>query len=263
MSDEPTPELARLLDQLEEAPARPEFAAQLKRQFVEGSIDTGLPAGATPVHEGLRRPSWGPIAAGMLAAAAAIALVWMNFSADSISFEVLDGVAGAEIRIDGTAYDLGDGPRVSRALLGSSEIRTLDQPLFLRVADLMTLELGPESQLEILELSAGARAIRFATDAGSLALATGPGFEGNQLSIKTPDGDVAVLGTAFAVHVFEDSTCICCTDGEVSVSSAPGQAACARIPRDESNVFRNGESIFAGPAMEDHVTAMERLQGYW
>ena len=263
MSDEPTPEMARLLDQLEGASARPEFAAQLKRQFVEGSFGAGLPASASPAHEGLRRPSWGPIAAGMLAAAAAIVLLWMNFSTDSISFEVLDAVAGAEIRIDGAAYDLGDGPRVSRALRGSREIRTLEQPLFLRVADLMTLELGPESRFEILELSGGTQAIRFATDAGSLAIATGPGFEGSRLSIKTPDGDIAVLGTALAVHVFEDSTCICCTDGEVRVSSALGEAAGARIPRDESNVFCDGKSVRSGPVMDDHVTAMERLQGYW
>jgi len=263
VSDEPTGELRSLLDLLRSSPARPEFAARLKRQFVQGAFDPDLPASPSEPYEGLRRPSWGPIAASVLVAAAAIVLIWMRFGADSISFEVLDPVAGAEIRIDGTTYALGDGVRVSRALRGSREIHTLDQPLFVRVADLMTLELGPQSQVEILELSGSAGAIRFATRTGSLSLATGPGFAGSRLSVRTPDAEIAVIGTAFAVHVLDPGTCICCTDGEVSVSSPSGNAASVRVPRNESSVFRQGEAIQSGPVMPEHVAAMARLQGYW
>jgi ferric-dicitrate binding protein FerR (iron transport regulator) len=263
VTDEPTPQLAHLLDRLSAESARPEFSERLKRQFVQGAFGSVATPEPTPPHESLRRPSWGPIAAAMLTAAAAIVLIWMQLGADAIGFEVLDAAAGAEIRIDGNTYSLGDGVRVSRALRGSREIRTLDQALLVRVADLMTLELGPESHVEILELSKGTGAIRLATDSGSLAFATGPGLQGRQLTVETPDAQIAVVGTAFAVHVLEVGTCICCTDGEVSVTCPSGKAGCTIVPHDESTFFHAGQSHGTGPVMESHVAGMKKLQAYW
>ena len=263
MSEEPTAWQARLLDQLQVESARPEFAERLKRQFVQGAFGPLAAPEPTRPHESLRRPSWGPIAAAVLTAAAAIVLIWMRLGADTVGFELLDPVAGAEIRIDGRRYDLGDGVRVSRALRGSREIRTTGQPLTVRVADLMTLELGPESHVEILELSQGTGAIRFATGAGSLSLATGPGFRGNRLTVETPDAEIGVVGTAFAVHVLDQGTCICCTDGEVSISPHAGERPCARVPRDRSNFFHDGKSLESGPVMPGHVAGMKKLQAYW
>ncbi|MFT4649219.1 MAG: hypothetical protein ACI9X4_002457 [Glaciecola sp.] len=104
-------------------------------------------------------------------------------------------------------------------------------------------------------------------DAGGFYFQTGPDFKANQyeLSFKTPDAEVAVVGTVFAVDRFPagmgmEGTCVCCADGSASVHDNGAQEAVTT--QGKSCFVPPGDKMFMeGEVVPAHLAPMDDLVG--
>jgi hypothetical protein len=104
-------------------------------------------------------------------------------------------------------------------------------------------------------------------DSGGFYFQTGPDFKANkyELSFKTPDAQIAVVGTVFAVDRFaagmgKEGTCVCCSEGTVSVRDNDAQEAVTTYGK-SCFVPPGGRMLMEGDVVPDHLAPMNDLVG--
>lgn len=269
----PEPELEALLRRLEPPRAREEFRAQLARRFVAAEALEPAPsaprvARLAPPRPGARQRAATWAAAALLAAACVLLVLRLRPSAgpealgDGLAWRV--AVLDGPVEVDGVRFGPEQASELERALAGASRVVPVRAALVLRAGDRLLLEAAAGTQLELAAarprdsklssppgLVLGARA-------GSLALVTGPAFR-DGLCVLTPDLELGVVGTAFAVDVEPEGTCVCGAEGEVEVHARA--ADCSHPVRSGGMAFESadGRPCAVGPAHEEHLAPLRAL----
>ncbi|HVS18791.1 MAG TPA: FecR family protein [Planctomycetota bacterium] len=127
----------------------------------------------------------------------------------------------------------------------------------------LALSLGPESELVLpaVESPDGPRNWLLEAAAGRVALATGPAFAGSRLALRAPDAQVEVLGTRFAVDVYEDGTCVCCSEGRVRVTSLREGGRDAAVSSGGMAYAHTAGGLATGAVQSDHLAPLLALEG--
>ena len=220
------------------------------------------------------RPSRAPwmtlVAIAAIAAAALFVLRWPSAG----GWRVAASSDFLLARVDGREFGPTETARLAAALASGSVVEVeggaLDLALDSRVA--LSLASGCTLTLVAIPDSEVLGDLWLDQQSGSLAVVTGPDFQGSSLRIQTADTEVRILGTQFSVDVIAGvGTCVCCSEGSVSVFDGPvteDPIAEGRtehtLPQGEMRfVFRDHRPMKTGPAMPEHLAPIESLRQVW
>lgn len=234
-------------------PALERALAALQDEQPDARFERALRARFLGASSARRRPrAW----VTALAAAAGLALALWTWRAargeGADAWRVL-AVEG-EVTLDGRALELADLESGGRLRSGP------DGGLRLVLGKRLALALGPDSDIELPAQRASHAAWRLRANAGHLALRTGPEFAGARLQVLAPDAEVEVLGTRFAVDLYEDGTCVCCSEGRVDVRSLRAEAARAQVPPGGMAYAHAQGGITTGEVQPEHSSALDALE---
>ncbi len=294
-------------------PARPDFRAQLRDQFLGGE---SMPFSETAHQEGERKavqprqvkpqqarskaehakpnrgrkqapqtkaPAGWKVWGSLLASAAAILLAWRLGPWSSVgqpdagsAWSVPLATILQGVRIDGEAF-VGSQDDFTTRLASAKRVQaSATGNLELSYARLMRLSLSPGSVLDLNGLPESPDSptegsplrLDLHGESGHLVVQTGPDFktQGWGLTVGTPEAEVLVTGTVFAVDryapdgEFPGGTCVCCDEGSVRVLESGKQ----------EHEAGEGESVFvfcgehetkAGKVVDGHKAPMTELRG--
>jgi ferric-dicitrate binding protein FerR (iron transport regulator) len=204
----PDPDLAARLRALPPEPVDPAYRARARAAFLS-------PPAARPARR--RFPLWGGIG---IAAAAALALFLLATAAPSWR---VAGVQGSgTVTVDGEAFPAAS--LAGRKLPRGASVDVGPGVELTVAADALSFVVGEGSRLTLETRGIpGRRSLAAVLDHGNTWGTTGPGFAG--LAVLTPEAQVQVTGTTFAVMASPDTTCVCVLEGTVEVvaRSAPGE----------------------------------------
>ncbi|MEZ6006012.1 MAG: hypothetical protein R3F33_17755 [Planctomycetota bacterium] len=213
-----------------------------------------------------RRPRWGLYS---LLAVAALLLVWFAGPWRSASDP---GPVWSRVAGDGTLLDGANRSVVvdstSDALSGARVLTAGAGGLRIAFGDRFQVELTEGSALDVSAVGTtpGQFELAMVGEQGGYVLQTGPGFRKGQdrLSLRTPEGEVTVRGTVFAVDRYADTpdsaggTCVCCLHGMVEVHDQRGGSWNTGAGRSVF-VFSDGSEAAERPVPEPHHRPMVRL----
>ena len=208
--------------------ADPEFRARLAADFASGRIE------AAPRRAAVIRLPWHrrEMTRWAVAAAAAAALVVGALAANQgPQWRVVSRHGAGLASVDGREVALSDGASLDRMIRAGVQLAMPDDgDLALQAGDQMMLTVDPGSVVT-LPGTAGrwfGRRLAGRVDAGVMRVSTGVSFHGAALALSTPEAQVLVTGTTFAVICEPAGTCVCVLEGMVQVG--PLGAAMAGIP---------------------------------
>ncbi len=287
MSKDPDPRdtgMERILGSASRPKADPEFRSRLREQFLEeagaagGARDNVTRANVTRAGVGPQRERTNvfPLVWPFVLAASVAAIMFFVLSRDAIvKWRVLDFQPGSEYVVDGYVTGKGD-PAVNTKVDG----RTTDEAVLARLTDLLqtahtietkehglrvqllddlVIDLAPNTRVSSLAFpAAGQWSIR--ADAGSLRVATGPGFANNRLRVLSNDMEATVTGTAFTVDVFDIGTCLCCIAGSVRCDARDGTGFHSIEAGKNGFAHRTGKKPEWDGAVDAHVAPLRELQ---
>jgi hypothetical protein len=248
------PELERVLAQSPRPSASPAFRARLKEQFLAGTAAT-----AAPVMVPSRTRAFPFVWPFVLAASVAFILYYVISNDANVRWRVAGTDGSGEYVIDGRRVHSSDAARLLDLIQTAHEIETFDVGLRLQLADDLLLELAPKTRVSQMRFPPAQTYSIFA-NAGSVRIATGPGFSGNKLRVMSDDMETAVIGTTFGLDVLAGGSCLCCVDGTVKCD-----------PRDGGGMkpIEAGKMCFAphagkkphwGTIVAEHSEPLERLK---
>lgn len=201
----------------------PDRPAAAYRERVRGAFVAGAlrpPAGLRTIR-GL--PWWRRWRLALLApVTAALMLAAVGALNRGPAWEVIGGTADAILVVEDRAIPLRHQADLKLALVGGARVRyTGSEPLDLAAGGQMALQITPGSDLT-LPAAAGrwlGRRIRAEVRSGEVRVATGPGFTGAVLEVRTPEAEVLVTGTTLAVICEPAGTCVCVMEGVVEMGA--------------------------------------------
>jgi len=228
--------------------AHPAFRRSLGDLFVSGSLQGSLPGSGTidpervadPPVEGwdeesaaspnLRpesgsrlttRPRLRPVGLTLVAAAAVWALVSLRWGADAPDWALVASEGQGTVWVDEVAYDARQLPRAE--LRSGAHLRT-DSGIGLELvrAEVFAIELSPGSDLTLPRVEEDG-SYSASVRSGMATWVTGSSFPGHELRIETPDAEVQVHGTTFAVLADDEKTCVSVFEGVVGLRTIDGQ----------------------------------------
>ncbi len=292
---QPDPALRKALQHWPRPEARSDFRERLRAEFLAAPFEAraseevaaqdlgpapqvaprwgeGLPVPEilTPALSPARRPWFTLVSIGAIAAAALFLFRWQSPTRWTVAASSEFTLA----RVDGKEFSPAQGEQLAAALKPGSVVEVeggaldllLDTRVALSLAAGSTLTLVAVPEPEVLA------SIWLDQQRGSLAVVTGPGFVDANLRILTPDGEVRVVGTRFAIEVIAGmGTCVCCAEGIVSVFDRPLTEGLVPEAAPEHKLA-GGEMIFvfsdhrpreSGPAIADHLAPLESLRQVW
>jgi ferric-dicitrate binding protein FerR (iron transport regulator) len=218
--------------------AREEFRTQLRERFLSGAEGPSDAPGPRAVVSSARRlPAW---AGGLLAAAAVLLIalaIQHQFSADETGLWKVTEISGrGPVRIDGRALDPLDRETLSRAVLASARVESLDNRLVMRHEQGPILVLREGSEMCCRAASGDPEAPCFDLSAGELFLKADRRGSPDPIRIATPEGEIRVLGTTVGVCLGEGYACVCVVEGEVEIEPRDERWGKIRVPRRTSQV---------------------------
>lgn len=213
---------------------RPEFLRELKGRFTSAASASaaGVPSvapAAAPVHQIPRpaRPSSRPplsgwtIAAGVVVIAASALAIFALRGSDARRWTPVEGrIPRSPLSVDGRAVLPRD---LATALLSDTvphTIATGTEPLWVQLGASVICEMAPDSEVEFGALAPSDRPLLLVARKGTLRVRTGEEFQGSTMNVRTPEFELVVTGTSFAIDIDEEGTCVCCLQGRV-VLKAP------------------------------------------
>jgi ferric-dicitrate binding protein FerR (iron transport regulator) len=204
-----------------------------------GAIDDVLDARDRKQHT--RRRNTGLVAAGLVAAAAAIALI-VGVGVSGSDGEVSLGGNGAPLVAKGGASWVEGGT-----------LTTADEPLRLRRGDDLTLALDRSTRAQVAVL----REDRLSLDLskGCLAVEVDPAAE-IAVAVETELGRVVVQGTIFAVQTSEDEVRVEVVRGSVEVESPDLAYGSAEVEAGESLAIRTKQVTALGGSRRAAILAL-------
>jgi hypothetical protein len=258
--DEP---LERLLAKAKGPPARPEFKARLRDEFLAGALEAApterSPLRALPPAIPERSRGFPFLWLWVLAASVTFIVYFVVSRESDPKWRVIEAPASGIVVVDGVRVEVGDRTRFIDLLQTARELDTQQSTLRLSMRDEVVLELGPATRLSQVSFpAAGPYSLR--TETGSLRVSTGPSFHGNNLRVLTDDMEAHVVGTIFAVDVDEKGTCLCCLQGSVSCDAKDGQGAKPIEASKMCFAYRDRKKPAWGAAYEPHVEPLRALQ---
>jgi ferric-dicitrate binding protein FerR (iron transport regulator) len=216
-----------------------EFRRRLREAFVSGEIDEPVDAGPAPRSSRRLLILVGATAAVLVVAAA----VQWNV--------VVDGRGIPATDLEGLRASIATGAEV---IVPETAELTLVVPgvaLFELVGGTrMTL---PSAVGRWLPLRARGR-----LHAGEVRFLSGPGFEGRELTIATPQGIAIATGTLLSVQCDEGGTCVCVLEGTVRVGVDP--ADLETIPPGSRKVMLATGEVKIVPAAPPHRDGIRGLE---
>lgn len=208
MSREPyTPQERRVREAVRQMPHEmpdTEFLARLKSDFVEGRLAQ---------RERFRRPPrllWAWIAVPAAAAVVALLLARHLFVGPA-DWVVLDTSGTGTADWAGRGHELAALSPGARLDAVAGPVRIEDGWLEIARPGALGVRLNPGTDADLA--AADGPSLAWTLHRGELQVLTGPGFAGRKMSIRTPEGRVEVVGTAFAVFRDEGVTCVCVAEG--------------------------------------------------
>lgn len=267
-------EVGPLLDRLEVPAAPAGVREELRAAFVSGeSSEAGRPQIAP--QPARRLSTRLRLVAASVAAAAAVWLLLLRPTGALAPVESLQVVPGSYTTLAGLTADGVDLvdlelEEINDRLAKATTITTAESAVRVQLGDYWVVEMGPNAELEWLErdliegssdIPEGARKFVMQSEQGSLRFATGPAFDGSEMLVKAPYLDAEVVGTVFAVDIYDQFSCLCCYEGTVEVQPSVQQDA----------VFvEGGETSFAGETYckrsaspNAHTLPLESLATFW
>ncbi len=292
---QPDPALRKALQQWPRPQARPDFRERLRAEFLAAPFEArapdeveapdlgpapevaprwgeGLPVAEilTPALSPARKPWFTLVSIAAIAAAALFLFQWQSPTRWSVAASSEFTLA----RVDGQEFSPAQSLQLAAALEPGSVIEVeggsldlvLDTRLALSLAAGSTMSLVAVPEPEVLA------SIWLDQQRGSLAVATGPGFVDADLRIQSPDSEVRIVGTRFAVDVIAGlGTCVCCDEGVVSVFDQPvtqdlvpeGTHEHKLAQGEMTFVFSDHRPRESGRAIAEHLAPIESLRQVW
>ncbi len=139
---------------------------------------------------------------------------------------------------------------------------TQESAAVLRLDSQLVIELGPNSNVRLLELydAVGTGQTRLELLAGSLHVATSKAFAPRRLSVLAPHSEIDVVGTEFGIDIIPDvATCICCNEGKINVRSPQGSAHTLAAGEMAWCTWDDNMPMYA-PAKREHLVPIEALR---
>ena len=284
-ADAPDAQLARALDRWKAPPAREEFRARLREQFLTAPFDARVEGDGLEsepkihVEESLRpdfsferrraaaaagpaRRRWASLAA--LAAIAALALIVLRFPRAS-AWRVLPSSTFTKVMVDGRQFSSAQAADLAASLAAGTRVEVEGGSLELALDRRLALSLASGSSLQLASIPGRDVQAQFVLrqERGSLALATGPDFSGWQLSVQAAHTLVRVVGTQVVIDMIPgEGTCICCRRGVVEVWDAVHPAFA--VPGGRMGfTFGDGSAPIQGELVDEHLAPMETLRRVW
>jgi ferric-dicitrate binding protein FerR (iron transport regulator) len=225
---EPERQASQRVRELAAVAADPDFRARLAADFASGDIER-MPRHAVvmplPWH---RREMTRWAVAAAAAAALVVAALALN---QGPAWRVVSRHGGGLLSVDGREVALSDGASLDRMIRAGVQLATpSDGDLVLQAGDQMMLAVASGSVVT-LPGTAGrwfGRRLAGRVDEGIMRVSTGAAFHGAALALRTPEAQVHVTGTTFAVICEPAGTCVCVLEGMVRVG--PLGATMADIP---------------------------------
>lgn len=237
---------------LPDPPAREEFRARLRAEFVAGRIpESAAPRRAVVIPMPLR---------AALALAAAVAGVFLVLGR-APEWQVMAVPASGEVRVDGRPFPVADVAAWREALEPGARVAwSGGEPLSLALPKTLAVQLMPDAELTLPAAGTSrTEALRIDVARGAMQVATGPAFAGRRLVVHTDPVDVEVTGTTFAVIRMPDFACVCVLEGSVRLHTADGgqlpvDAGSRRVVHDDGTVDSFGE------VAADEIPVLERFR---
>lgn len=196
---------------------RAEFLRELEIRFT--SVESP-PALRAPTSTRPRLPAWA-IAAGVATMAACALAIYGWRSSRSMHWAPVAGhLPRSTVTVDGRAVPPDE---LYVAVASEAEPHTIvtgTNTVWIQLGEHMVCELGPGSEVEFGSLSREGMPLVIAARRGSLRVCTGESFVGSKLDVKTPDFDLEIVGTSFAVDIDDEGTCVCCLEGRVVMKAS-------------------------------------------
>ena len=239
--------------------ADPDFRARLAADFTSGRIEA-MPRPAASIRLPWHRRE---MTRWAVAAAAAAALVVSALVANQgPAWRVVSRHGGGLASVDGREVALSDGASLDRVIrAGVLLAMPADGDLVLQAGDQMMLAVDPGSVVT-LPGTAGrwfGRRLAGRVDVGVMRVSTGASFHGAALALRTPEAQVQVTGTTFAVICEPAGTCVCVLEGVVRVG--PLGAAMADIPGGmRGYVYASGEPMVRATMRPDEHEKLGALR---
>ncbi|MDF1837673.1 MAG: FecR domain-containing protein [Planctomycetota bacterium] len=196
--------------------------------------------GSAPKKPGTLLQFWAP-----MAAAAALLLFFLGpkflgggqkkvpFEPNLVAWSLPDDLTGLEWTIDGESVDPASSPEeIGERLSQAKSVAAVDGGgLRLAYGRYFQVAVAEGSALDLSGLSQVASNTDFQLgmvgESGGFYIQTGPDFKSKncELTFQTPDAEVGVLGTVFAIDRYTaeqggEGTCVCCSEGNVKVVDA-------------------------------------------
>jgi ferric-dicitrate binding protein FerR (iron transport regulator) len=256
---EPERRASEQLRALPRVPAEPEFRARLAREFASGQIEHATRRAGVirlPWH---RREMTRWAAAAAAAAALIVAVLALNQGPE---WRVVSLHGRGLATLDGREVALGDGAQLDRMLRPGVQLALpSDADLLLQAGDQMMLAVDPGSVVTLPGAPGRwfARRAQGRVDAGTMRVTTGAAFHGAALAILTPEAQVRVTGTTFAVICEPTGTCVCVLEGTVRVG--PLGAGMTEVPGGmRGYVFASGAPMAHAAMRPDEEIKLGRLR---
>ena len=213
---------------LPSAAADPDFRARLAADFASGELDRAPRRARVTLLPWHRREMtrW-----TLAAAAAAVLVVGTLALNQGPRWHLISRHGQGLATIGGRDVALGDEARLSGMLRpGAQLVMPADGGVMLQAGDELMLSIDPGSVVT-LPAAPGrwfARRVQGRVDAGTMRVTTGAAFHGAALALMTPEAQVRVTGTTFAVICDSAGTCVCVLEGVVRVG--PIGSAMSDVP---------------------------------
>lgn len=261
-------EVERALATVPRHTPRAEFLRELETQFTQVHSLRALPVRTSPRP---RVSSWA-MAAGIAAIAASALAIYGWRSSRSMPHSMhWTPVAGhlphSTVTVDGRAVPPDELDAAVASETMSHTVVTGTDSVWFQLGEHMVCEMGPGSEVEFGPLSEDGAPFVIAARKGSLRVCTGESFVGSKLDVKTPDFDLEIVGTSFAIDIDDEGTCVCCLEGRVVMKApkafdetwAVDSGRMCRIYHDERAPKWDGLSEKHGPALTSFDEEAEDL----
>jgi len=208
-------------------PARTDFRAELRRQFLTGEFPAGQSFQSDDSDE--LRPA-GKLLRFLLPVAAVAAILLVTFLAPGLFGErtwYAQVLGEGSVEVAGLTLGAREKARIGVEVSLGGPIVVGESSLRLELEDHMVLEIRPETTLTLEPLPDAGSGERFVIriDRGEVDLRTLDEGLDFPVLFTTEEAWVRVVGTTLGVMAGEEGTCVCVSEGEVKVTNRTDRTA--------------------------------------
>ena len=235
---------------LPDVPAREDFRARLRAQFVAGEIPETSSEAPAADGDGKVIP-FAVRVAFPLALAAVLAGLFVVLNRGP-AWHALDPTSVARLRVGDQVYAASD-PALPDVLRGGVHVQVEgEEPFDLASAGTLVMQITPGTGLLLPDPPARwwNRSSKCTIEDGEVRIVTGPRFAGARLHVDSPVAMVDVTGTTLAVICTPTSTCVCVFEGEVAIMERRDLEQVYHVPGGMRRTMHETEETYTGPILD-------------